>query len=89
MKNIISTIVRIALALFICVSVLYVLVNAMLPKVTYKDAWVLPTSGSGYVRVVTDDGDTYECYGDASNIIGEHVVITLEDDRFVHFEEVK
>lgn len=73
-------------ALIIGVAIFYASIWALLPKVTYLDGYVLPSSGSGYVQVQAEDGNTYECYGDASDIIGQEVVITLEGERFVHFE---
>lgn len=74
------------ITLIIGVVVFYAFIWAMLPKVTYLDGWILPTSGSGYVQVQTEDGNIYECYGDATGIVGEEVTITLEGDRFVDFE---
>lgn len=73
-------------ALIIGAAIFYASIWALLPKVTYLDGYVLPSSGSGYVQVQAEDGNTYECYGDASDIIGQEVVITLEGERFVHFE---
>lgn len=73
-------------ALIIGVAILYASIWALLPKVTYLDGYVLPSSGGGYVNVATEDGHIYTCYGDASDIIGQEVIITLEGERFVHFE---
>ena len=81
-----NKIIKKLVALIIGVAIFYASIWALLPKVTYLDGYVLPSSGSGYVQVQAEDGNIYECYGNASDIIGQEVVITLEGERFVHFE---
>ena len=81
-----NNIIKKLAALIIGVAIFYASVWALLPKVTYLDGYILPSSGSGYVDVAAEDGHIYTCYGDASDIIGQEVVITLEGERFVHFE---
>lgn len=83
MKN---NIIKKLIAFVISTIIFYALIWSLLPEVTYLDGYILPSSGSGYVDVKAEDGNIYTCYGDASGMIGTEVLITLEDERFVHFE---
>lgn len=84
-KSIKSILIKVAVCI-ICAVAFWTFIWAMLPKVTYLDGYITPSSGSGYVYVNAEDGNTYRCYGDANGIVGEEVTITLEGDRFVDFE---
>lgn len=58
--------------------------------------WIIPTetterctvlsSNCGVVTVMTNDGETYQCYGDTDAIVVDAV---FEDNRFVGFDEVQ
>lgn len=78
-KKIITALVVFPVSIFtICISV-----KIMTPEVTVEPATVL-SSDCGIVTVQTYDGNIYKCYGETD---AARVNITLEDDRFIDFEE--
>ena len=71
------------LALPVVIFCLCAFVKFLVPEVTVEPATVL-SSYCGVVTMQTDDGNIYKCYGETD---ATKVDVTLEDGRFVHFEE--